>query len=129
MHTKVNIGIEFVRMESRSCPMKGTKCKCGFATVSGRKACPKCGRVMEEAEWPDEGRVLSFTRLQAEPEGLKEPHNLVLVGIAKGPKLVCWTTATLDEDDEVAIADMGGKYFCNPMDLSFKLDAKDSKLD
>ena len=109
--------------------MKGTKCKCGFATVSGRKACPKCGRVMEEAEWPDEGRVLSFTRLQAVSEGLTGPHNLALVGIDKGPKLVCWTTAILNEDDEVSIADVGGKYFCNPTDLSFTLEAKDSKAD
>jgi len=84
---------------------------------------------MEEAEWPDEGRVLSFTKLQAVPEGLKEPHNLALVGIDKGPKIVCWTTATLNEDDEVAIADVGGKYFCNPVDLGFKLETKGSELD
>ncbi len=109
--------------------MKGSKCKCGFSTVSIRKACPKCGRVMEDAEWPDEGRVLSFTKLQAVPEGLKVPHNLALVGIDGGPKLVCWTTATLNANDEVAIADVGGKYFCNPVDLSFRVEANGSKLD
>ena len=81
---------------------------------------------MEEAEWPDEGRVLSFTSLQAVPEGLKEPHNLALVGIEKGPKLVCWTTATLNEDDLVTIADVAGKYFCSPVDLSFKIGGKGS---
>jgi len=109
--------------------MRGMKCKCGFSTVSSRKVCPKCGRMMAEAEWPDEGRVLSFTRLQALPEGLKEPHNLALVGIEKGPKLVCWTKSTLNENDEVAIADVSGKYFCNLVDLTFKLEAKGSKLD
>ncbi len=108
--------------------MKGSKCKCGFSTVSIRKACPKCGRVMQEAEWPDKGRVLSFTSLQAVPEGLKDPHNMALVGIEKGPNLVCWTKATLKEDDDVTIADVGGKYFCNPIDLSFKIGAKGSKL-
>lgn len=109
--------------------MKGSKCRCGFSTVSSRKVCPKCGRVMEEAEWPDDGRVLSFTRLQAVPEGLREPHNLALVGIDKGPKIVCWTTSTLNEDDEVTIADVNGKYFCNPVDLAFKLEGKGSELD
>ncbi len=109
--------------------MKGSKCRCGFATVSMRKVCPKCGRIMEEAEWPDEGKVLSFTRLQAVPEGLKEPHNLALIGIDKGPKLVCWTTSMLEEEDEVTIADVGGKYLCSPIDLTFKIEAKGSKLD
>ncbi len=109
--------------------MKGSKCRCGFATVSMRKVCPKCGRIMEEAEWPDEGKVLSFTRLQAVPEGLKEPHNLALIGIEKGPKLVCWTTSMLEEEDEVTIADVGGKYLCSPIDLTFKIEAKGSKLD
>jgi uncharacterized OB-fold protein len=97
--------------------------------VASRRTCPKCGRTMEEAEWPDEGRVLSFTQLQAFPEGLKQPHNLVLVGIEKGPKIVCWTTSTLKEDDEVTITDVSGKYFCSPVDLTFRLDGKGSKLD
>ncbi len=109
--------------------MKGSKCRCGFATVSIKKACPKCGRVMEEAEWPDTGHVLSFTMLQAIPEGLKEPYNLALVGIDKGPKVVCWTTATPNEGDEVTIADIGGKYYCSPVDLTFKVEAKGSQLD
>ena len=84
---------------------------------------------MDDTEWPDVGRVLSFTRLQAVPEGLKEPHNLVLVGVEKGPKLVCWTKSELNEDDQVTIADLDGKYFCAPVDLSFKLGEKGSKLD
>lgn len=109
--------------------MKGSKCRCGFSTVSSRRVCPKCGRTMEEGEWPDEGKVLSFTRLQAIPEGLKEPHNLALVGVEKGPKVVCWTTTSLREDDHVAIAEVDGKYFCNKVDLNFKVDGKGSKLD
>jgi len=74
---------------------------------------PSSGRELSQVQGEEErsvriGRVLSFTKLQAVPEGLKEPHNLALVGIDKGPKIVCWTTATLNEDDEVAIADVGG---------------------
>ncbi len=109
--------------------MMGSKCKCGFSTVSSRKVCPRCGRIMVQAEWPDKGRVLSFTRLRALPEGLKEPHNLALVGIEEGPKLVCWTKENLNENDPVTIEDVNGKYFCNAVDLSFKLEAEGSKPD
>jgi len=84
---------------------------------------------MEEAEWPDVGLVQSFTHLQVLPEGLKEPHDLALVGIEKGPKVVCWTKSALKEGDKVTIADIGGKYFCSPVEVSFKLESKSSKLD
>ena len=101
-------------MELRSERMRGSECRCGFSTISMRKICPRCGRIMEEAVWQDEGVVLSFTKLEAVPEGLKEPYNLALVGIEKGPKLVCWTKSTLNDNDLVTISDVGGKYFCNP---------------
>ncbi len=102
--------------------MKGSKCKCGFATLSVRKICPRCGGRMGPGEWGDEGRVLSFTRLEAIPQGLTDPYNMVLVGIEKGPKLVCWTSGTLKENDEVAISEVKGKYICSrKAGLDFKL--------
>ena len=107
--------------------MRGSKCKCGFSTISMRKVCPRCGRIMEEAEWPNEGRVLSFTKLDAVPEGLKERYNLALVGIDKGPRLVCWSKSTLNDNEVVTISDVSGKYFCNPVDLSFKLEEQNLK--
>ena len=108
--------------------MKGMKCRCGFATVSDKKLCPRCGKRMKSAEWPDEGKVQSFTRLQAIPEGLPDPYNLALVAVTKGPKIVCWTSGTLREDDAVTITERKGKYLCSPKtELDFKLDT--SKLD
>ena len=103
--------------------MKGMKCRCGFASVSEKTRCPRCGRQMEEAEWPDQGKVLSFTPLHAIPEGLDDPYNLVLVEIAeKGPKIVCWTSGKLKEEDEVSVADWNGKLICTPKtELEFKL--------
>jgi uncharacterized OB-fold protein len=104
------------------------KCRCGFATISDKALCPRCGKRMKPAEWPDEGTVLSFTRLQAIPEGLPDPYNLALVTVAKGPKLVCWTSGTLHEKDPVTIVEQKGKYLCSlRTDLDFKLD--ESKLD
>jgi uncharacterized OB-fold protein len=95
--------------------MKGMKCKCGFASVSEKVKCPKCGRLMKPAEWPDDGKVLSFIPLQATPEGLDNPYNLVLVEMAdKGPKVVCWTSGKLKEDEEVSVTDRSGKLFCSP---------------
>ncbi len=94
--------------------MKGSKCRCGFATLSDRRLCPRCERRMKLEEWADEGRVLSFTRLQTVPEGLQEPHDMVLVQVEKGPKLVCGTTRALKENDEVRITEADGKYMCEP---------------
>ncbi|MGQ9587404.1 MAG: hypothetical protein ACUVT7_03355 [Thermoplasmata archaeon] len=78
---------------------------------------------MRQSEWPDEGKVLSFSRLQVIPEGFKTPHNLALVEIPRGPKLVCWTPGLLRVDDCVTVTEQNGKYLCSPKtDLSFKLD-------
>jgi len=100
------------------------KCRCGFATVSKKLKCPRCGRLMTSSEWPDEGKVLSFTELQAIPEGFENPYNLVLVELAgKGPKIVCWTSGTLRENDRVTVADWSGKYICSPkLDLKLQVD-------
>jgi len=102
---------------------KGSKCKCGFATTADKHRCPRCGKTMHPAAWPDEGFVLSFTRLQAIPEGLEDPYNLALVGVHKGPKLVCWTSGTLKDEQRVNITERKGKYFCTPWEpLEFNLD-------
>jgi uncharacterized OB-fold protein len=95
--------------------MKGMKCRCGFASVSQKAKCPRCGNQMKPAEWPDEGKVLSFTALHAVPEGLSDRYNLVLVEVArKGPKVICWTPRELDEEEEVSVIDRDGKLFCFP---------------
>ena len=103
--------------------MKGMKCKCGFASVSEKTRCPRCGRQMRAEEWPDHGKVASFTALQAVPEGFDVPYNLALVEIAeKGPKVVCWTSGRLKEQDEVSVADLNGKLICTPKTgLKFEL--------
>jgi uncharacterized OB-fold protein len=108
--------------------MKGMKCKCGFATISDKRICPRCGKRMKPEEWKDEGKVVSFTRLQAVPEGLQDPYNLALVAVPKGPKLVCWTSGMLKENDPVTIVEQKGKYLCSLRTApGFKLDP--SKLD
>ena len=94
--------------------VKGSKCRCSYATTSQKRICPRCGKKMKPSEWPDEGKVLSFTRLEAIPEGLKDPYNLALVAIEKGPKLICWTSGTLKENDSVTIVEQKGNMFCGP---------------
>lgn len=95
--------------------MKGMKCKCGYATNSQRAKCPKCGRLMKPAEWADEGKVLSFTPLQAIPEGMLDPYNLALVEIdGKGPKVVCWTQGKLTERENVLVTESAGNLMCVP---------------
>jgi uncharacterized OB-fold protein len=92
--------------------MKGQKCRCGFASLSEHPRCPRCGKLMTPTEWPDVGKVLSFARLHAVPEGSANPHSLALVGLNKGPKVVCWTIGILHEEDEVRIQERDGRYFC-----------------
>lgn len=93
---------------------KGFKCKCGYMTVAKKQSCPKCSKPMKPAEWEDKGKVLSFTYLNAIPEGLPDPYNLALVEIEDGPKMVCWTLGRLKENDIVVITQHNGKYICSP---------------
>ena len=100
---------------------KGLKCRCGYKTVAEKLRCPKCGRQMKPADWKDKGKVLSFTYLNAIPEGFSDPYNLALVEIEDGPKMVCWTSGRLKENDIVVITQHDGKYICKPMTaLDFK---------
>lgn len=109
-------------------PMKGMRCRCKFATLAGKIWCPRCGKQMKPHEWPDEGKVLSFTHLHAIPEGFTDPYNIALVEIPEGPKVVCWTSGTLKENDEVTITNVMGKYLCSPKaPLSFELQEKEVK--
>jgi uncharacterized OB-fold protein len=85
-------------------------------TVAKKLRCPKCGRQMKPADWADKGKVLSFTYLKALPEGLTDSYNLALVEIEDGPKMVCWTTGRLKENDVVVITQLDGKFFCSPED-------------
>lgn len=85
---------------------------------------------MRPAEWPDEGKVLSFTKLQAVPVGLSDPYNVALVAIEKGPKVVCWTSGTLRVNDEVQVTEIKGKYICAlKTELTFPLESLRSELD
>jgi uncharacterized OB-fold protein len=93
---------------------KGSKCRCGYMTVAMKVSCPKCGKQMKPADWLDKGMVLSFTYLNAFPEGLLDLHNLALVEIEDGPKMVCWTSGRLKENDIVVITQDDGKYICSP---------------
>ena len=94
--------------------MKGSSCRCGFKMISVRKRCPRCGKLMRPEEWPDEGRVLSHSSLGVVPNGLDKPYDLVLVGIDKGPRLLCWSPVPVKVDDPVKIEVRDGTYFCSP---------------
>jgi len=95
--------------------MKGSKCKCGFATTSIRTKCPRCGKEMKAFEWQEKGKVLSFVELQVVPKGFESPHSMALVEIEDdGPKIICWTAETLKDDEEVVVNGSNGKYTCSP---------------
>lgn len=102
-------------MDGVARPMKGSKCKCGFATTSIRTKCPRCGREMRTSEWQEKGKVLSFVELQVTPQGFDNPCDMALVEIEEnGPKIICWTTDKLEDDEEVVVSEFKGKYQCSP---------------
>lgn len=93
--------------------LKGRKCRCGFATLASRPRCPRCGKVTSEAQWEDEGKVLTVAKLRKVPDGFNVPMALTVVEIdGKGPKIACWTEDDLAVGDPVAVVDMGGSYIC-----------------
>lgn len=93
--------------------MKGKKCKCGYATISKKPRCPRCGRVSSDAEWEDEGKVLSVARLRKIPEGFSAPMALTVIEVGdKGPKVTCWSEDDLAVGDSVVIVDIGGAFIC-----------------
>lgn len=94
---------------------KGSKCKCGYMTVAKKMRCTKCGKQMKPADWEDKGKVLSFTYLNAIPEGLSDLYNIALVEVEDGPKMVCWISGTVEENDVVVITQRDGKYICSPL--------------
>ncbi|HJX05030.1 MAG TPA: hypothetical protein VJ489_04350 [Thermoplasmata archaeon] len=95
--------------------MKGSKCKCGFATNSVKTRCPRCGKEMKDYEWKNRGKILSFVELQVVPQGFESPYNMALVWIDDdGPKVICWTTDSLKVDEEVVLIEYNGKYLCSP---------------
>ena len=95
--------------------MKGSKCKCGYATTSAMTKCPRCGKEMKASEWEEKGKVLSFVELQVIPQGFGSRYNMALVEIEEaGPKIICWTVEELKDDDEVVVSESNGKYLCSP---------------
>lgn len=95
--------------------MRGSKCRCGYVTTSDKVTCPRCGKHMVHCDWPDEGIVVSFSKLDAVPEGLNEKFHMALVAVAgKGPKVICWSPEDMSVGDRVAISEENKKYFCNP---------------
>jgi len=70
---------------------------------------------MKSSEWEETGKVLSFLELQVIPQGFENPYNMALVEIEDdGPKIICWTTNKLKNNDEVVISEFNGKYLCVP---------------
>ena len=105
--------------------MRGSKCKCGFATTTTRTKCPRCGKEMKASAWEEKGKVLSFVELRVAPQGIDGSYNMALVEIEDdGPKIICWTTDTLKGDEEVVITESNGKYICSPTSGPKEQDSK-----
>ena len=94
--------------------MRGLKCRCGFATTADRMRCPRCGKHMRTAYWPNRGRVLAFIKLDVIPSGQEFPMDLLMLEVKDGPKFICWTDTPFSTGDEVTFVQLGNSYICSP---------------
>jgi uncharacterized OB-fold protein len=92
--------------------IEGSECKCGFKTVSKEADCPRCGKRMSPRIFFDEGKVLSYVKLDVPPEHTETPMDLVMVEIDNGPKIVCWADFPLKADQRVKIVSERGILVC-----------------
>lgn len=92
--------------------IEGSECRCGYKTVSKKSVCPSCGKRMEPREFSDEGKVLSFVKLEIPPEHHDKPMNIVMVEIDDGPKMICWAANILAQNQRVKVFSEGGLIQC-----------------
>jgi uncharacterized OB-fold protein len=83
--------------------IEGSECKCGYKTLSKRPECPRCGRVMSPRKFFDEGKVLSFVKLEMPPMRHDKPMNLLMVEIDNGPKVICWADDNYAPEQRVKV--------------------------
>ena len=84
--------------------MKGKRCRCGFATLTDKARCPRCGKITRETEWAGLGTVLASVRLDEVPKACEGPMDLALIEVdGKGPKIACWSTDRLKAGERVAV--------------------------
>ncbi|HUV61884.1 MAG TPA: hypothetical protein VMW71_06945 [Thermoplasmata archaeon] len=93
--------------------MRGLKCRCGFATTANRVRCPRCGKHMKVAYWPNQAHVIAYIRLGLTPEGHEFPMDLLMLEVTDGPKFVCWTDTKLSEGEEVTFVQIENTYICS----------------
>lgn len=100
---------------SGGCPrMKGSICRCGFATTATRPRCPRCGKRMKSAYWPNQGTVSAFVRIGVTAEGHEFPTNLLMVQVPDGPKIACLTDTAFSVGDSVTFVQLDEGYICSP---------------
>ncbi len=84
----------------------GTRCEtCGTAFFPGRKICPNCRRKgkMVEEKMPEQGKIVSFTRVHTGPSGFKHetPYFLAIIELDNRARLLAQIVDT--EPEQVKI--------------------------
>ena len=90
--------------------LKASKCHCGKVCIPPKTRCPLCGKIMDQNELVNRGKVLTFTTLHVAPEGFTPPIRVALVQLDDGPKVFCTFDKEVAIDAKVEVL-QDGKCF------------------
>jgi uncharacterized protein len=90
--------------------LKASKCHCGKVSVPPKNRCPQCGKIMDQTELVNRGKVLTFTTLQVAPEGYTPPLRVALVELEDGPKVFCSFDKEVPIDTKVEVLPNGNRF-------------------
>ena len=84
------------RLEVNVCP------KCGRAFRENVETCPRCGERTVRVKLPQNGRLLSWTRISQVPEGYEEfaPLYVGLIELEDGNKVIAKLVDVVEEPKE-----------------------------
>ena len=96
--------------------IQSSVCKCGRAFVPVRIKCPMCGGLTETKEIGNDGTVLTFTTVQAVPDGFTAPLHLAVVLLSNGAKLLCESRCNpMMIGRKVAVLQENDKFICTDL--------------
>ncbi len=90
--------------------LKASKCHCGTVSVPPGNRCPQCGKIMDQTEFMNRGKVLTFTTLQVAAEGFTPPIRVALVELEDGPKVFCNFDKEVAIDAKVEVLPDGNRF-------------------
>src|SRR3989338_4279302 len=91
------------RLKKHRYMFTGTKCSCGSIFYPPRKQCLECGNTtLTETKMPNNGVIISFTKISVAPEGFK--HTIpYIIGLIKLDNNIVISSHIVGEENKIKI--------------------------